>query len=517
MKLKIVEGKNKKFYVGICDYPPVSETDKLIYRAIQMCCYRKQYMPFIKSFNKTIEYSYLVRDIMFPIQFWQDVKTQIDKIVKPGSEEYPEIINEEILYHNIDEDEFWEWLNTLNLPEKYNGIYTEKYEYQPKSVLGALKNRMSRIEVGTGGGKTLITYLFCRNIIEHKLYTYQANGDPRRILIVVPRKDLCIQLKSDFADYDSNRNEKINVETIFSGGIRSIDAQVTVGTYQSLCEYDQEYFDQFSTIILDEVHTGKSYSIINKIYSKCMYLERTFGMTGTMPDYQTLDYLHIVAMCGPLVYTKKTKDLMEDGNVVPVKIQIVRINYDEAKDYSKNLKEQGIVGTDKWRLEKTWFQENEKRNLLILKLIKNIPGNSIILVDTKSYIHLLYDYLSNECPEKQFGKIYGDIDTDERTRIKQLMEVNDNVVMIATYGTMSTGVSIKRVNNVFFVDGGKSEIRINQSIGRGLRLHPLKDHLNLFDFQDWMDGSSFKNQSKERNKVYMKAGFNNIKITEITI
>ena len=106
---------------------------------------------------------------MFPIQFWQDVKTQIDKIVKPGSEEYPEIINEEILYHNIDEDEFWEWLNTLNLPEKYNGIYTEKYEYQPKSVLGALKNRMSRIEVGTGGGKTLITYLFCRNIIEHKL------------------------------------------------------------------------------------------------------------------------------------------------------------------------------------------------------------------------------------------------------------------------------------------------------------------------------------------------------------
>ena len=200
-----------------------------------------------------------------------------------------------------------------------------------------------------------------------------------------------------------------------------------------------------------------------------------------------------------------------------LKIQIVRINYDEAKDYSKNLKEQGIVGTDKWRLEKTWFQENEKRNLLILKLIKNIPGNSIILVDTKSYIHLLYNYLSNKCPEKQFGKIYGDIDTDERTRIKQLMEVNDNVVMIATYGTMSTGVSIKRVNNVFFVDGGKSEIRINQSIGRGLRLHPLKDHLNLFDFQDWMDGSSFKNQSKERNKVYMKAGFNNIKITEITI
>ena len=81
---------------------------------------------------------------------------------------------------------------------------------------------------------------------------------------------------------------------------------------------------------------------------------------------------------------------------------------------------------------------------------------------------------------------------------------------------MSTGVSIKRINNIFFPDGGKSYIRIIQSIGRGLRLHKDKEMLHVFDLQDNMRNSALWNQALERNKIYREEG-HKYTVTETTI
>ena len=54
------------------------------------------------------------------------------------------------------------------------------------------------------------------------------------------------------------------------------------------------------------------------------------------------------------------------------------------------------------------------------------------------------------------------------------------------------------------MDGGKSDIRIRQSIGRGIRLSPKtgKTHCEIFDFWDNMPSSSFNSHAKYRIGIY---------------
>ena len=237
-----------------------------------------------------------------------------------------------------------EFAESIVLPPKYN-IFDEKYEYQLESVYRALKFKTSRIEVGTGGGKTLITYIYCRYLLEN----FISKG--KQILIIVPRKDLVIQTAKAFKEFDEFNDSEIWVETIYSGSRRALDAHIVIGTWQSLKEYNKEYFDDFSVLICDEAHSAKAYSIRNDIYNKCFNVEYVFGMTGTYPEYKSIDYLNIVAMFGPLVFVKKTKELIEDGNVCPVLINKILINYnDEEKEFSKNLQASGIIGSEKYRI-----------------------------------------------------------------------------------------------------------------------------------------------------------------------
>jgi len=150
----------------------------------------------------------------------------------------------------------------------------------------------------------------------------------------------------------------MKISSIYAGAKLQVDADVIIGNYQSIKNYDKEWFDQFGCLVVDEVQTAKAYSIKTEIYDKVTNAEYFFAMTGTYPEEKTLDYLNIVSMFGPIVLTKQTKEATEDGIIAPVKINRVNINYIEDKDFSKNLKESGIIGTEKYRIEKKYFQNN---------------------------------------------------------------------------------------------------------------------------------------------------------------
>jgi superfamily II DNA or RNA helicase len=149
--------------------------------------------------------------------------------------------------------------------------------------------------------------------------------------------------------------------------------------------------------------------------------------------------------------------------------------------------------------------------------LTKLIGNSLILVDTVEYCFKLKEFLSEFCKEWQFEVIYGEIPTEEREIILNgIKAAKSNFCLIGTYGTLSTGISINNLENIYFPDGGKSEIRIRQSLGRGMRLFPTKEYCNVFDLQDMMRYSSFLNHSKERLRIYREQQFP-FKISEITI
>ncbi len=96
--------------------------------------------------------------------------------------------------------------------------------------------------------------------------------------------------------------------------------------------------------------------------------------------------------------------------------------------------------------------------------------------------------------------IRGDVSGEDRNKIRGLLENDTNGILIATVGTVSTGVNIKKLHCIILASSTKSSIRLNQSIGRGMRLHEEKNKMYLVDI---VDDFSTKKNGKVRNKNYV--------------
>ena len=505
MKFQILKGKNFKTFVYIQDVK--TKEDLELYDIIQKVLSRTEFKPFMQGFNKSISYSYLFNEYLFPIQFLEDVLKQIEKFTTTKIE----IFNKELIDDNVFEYEaFAAWIATLKFPDDIDTI-SEDYQYQRDAVFLAIKHKIGRVEISTSGGKTFITYLYCRFIFDNIFYENQN----KKILIIVPSKLLCNQLKNDFKHYDKFFDRPLGVETIFTGAKRLLDADIVCGTFQSLALYDIEYFTDFGVFICDEVHRAKAYSIRNEIYNKLLNCEYFFGMTGTTPPYKTLDYLHIVSMFGHALVVKEAWEIIEAGTATPVRISIIKIQYENDAEFSQSLKDKGILGTEKYKIEKEYFHTNQKRTEIIGKLLNSVPGNSLILVNTVNYCNILKDFLEVYCPEWTFEIVHGEVSNREEI-IQEMRDTNDKYCIIATTKTMSVGVSIKSLQNAYLVDGGKSLFDVGQTIGRIMRLFAGKKISRLFDFWDDMNKSSFRSHGFERYKYYGIKKFP-IKITHTKI
>ena len=496
VKFTCLEGYNKKYYIQCI---PETQADLQTIKLIEGIVSRSEYKPFSKGFDKNIKQNYWIDNTFVPAQFLQNIKKELQPVLN-----YPIVFhNQNILFNTeLTKSDYVDYIETLTLPEKYD-IFKEEYWHQMESVYRVLLLKTGRIEVGTAGGKTLITYLYCRFMIDNII---SKLPEKKKVLIIVPRQLLAKQTQKDFMEYDANNDKPLLVETIYSGSKRIANAQIVIGVYNSLSEYDAEYFDDFHAIICDEVQSAKTYSIRNGIYAKCRKTEYWFGCTGSYPKHHTLDYLNIVSMFGPLVLIKKTWELIEDGNATPVFINKIRINYtEENSNFSTNLLESGFTGSEKYRIEKKFFQTYQPRNAVIAKLINAHPYNHIVLVESVEYCKSLQEYFLEFCPNFHCEIIHGNVNNRDEIIIDT--KGRNDVIIVATYETMSTGVSINNLHHLHFPDGGRSEIRIKQSCGRILRLDDLKILANVWDYQDQMKKSSYLVHANERNKIYVEEKF----------
>jgi superfamily II DNA or RNA helicase len=94
------------------------------------------------------------------------------------------------------------------------------------------------------------------------------------------------------------------------------------------------------------------------------------------------------------------------------------------------------------------------------------------------------------------------MEVEERKKIIDMMEKNDNIICIAMASIFSTGINIKNLPNIIFAGLGKSFIRVVQSIGRGLRLHDNKSKLRIIDVSDNLKYSY--SHALHRQEIYDK-------------
>jgi superfamily II DNA or RNA helicase len=383
-----------------------------------------------------------------------------------------------------------------------NGDVFMPYEHQLTSAFNILKNRYCIAEVATGGGKSLIFALVAFYILK--------NIDPNaKFLLIVPNISLVTQFYDDIMDYNKGFNDEnvdsmipIHMEEVMSDKPRRSEheANIIVGTFQSLEKRPKEWFDQFYCVAADEAHkcgngSSKDLKLVAKVLGQSVgSAQLRFGMSGTFPEETSLDFLTIQSLMGPKIAEVKADELMKKGIITQVKIKSLILNHNDTQfNDNINLIKRGGNGRVCFDLERKYVHASTKRtNFVIDKILSKVTKNTLVLFNIKDYGTKLYEEFREKLQGIDVFYIDGDTKTEKREYIKKQMEITTGnpKLLVASFGTLSTGVSIKSLCNVIFMESYKSEQIVIQSIGRILRLHNDKDKATVFDLVDVFDASA---------------------------
>jgi len=374
-----------------------------------------------------------------------------------------------------------EYTNKLNLK-------LQPRDYQLDAFVHAVRERRALLLSPTASGKSFIIYLITRY--------YNA-----RTLIIVPTTSLVSQLASDFADYGFDANK--HVHRIYAGQDKQTDKQITISTWQSIYKLPKEYFQQFDVVIGDEAHLFKAKSLTS-ILSKLDTCKYRFGFTGTLDGTQT-HKLVLEGLFGPVRRVTTTAELIEQKHLAAFKIKAIVLTYpDEIR--------QMITRASDYQAEIDYIVKLQARNNFIKNLTLSLEGNTLLLFQfVEKHGKVLHDMIQREAGDKKVFYVSGEVDGDDRERIRKIVETEKNSIIVASFGTFSTGVNIKNLHNVIFASPSKSKVRNLQSIGRGLRKSDTKDSATLFDIADDMSWKTKKNYTllhfMERIKTYNEEKF----------
>ena len=401
----------------------------------------------------------------------------------------------------ITQESFNDWVNDF-----FKNSEIKPRDYQVDAAFKILKYRRCLAELATSAGKTLISFMVIAYLMEVL--------DKKKVLMIVPNVSLVVQASGDFEEYNKQR-VSLKIQQIYAGVKLRSSSNIVIGTYQSLSKNDEEYFKQFDVVLVDECHKAKANSI-QSIMDKCWHCDYRFGLSGTIPKRGTVDRLSLMSAMGPLVTQIKANHLQEEGHIAQCKVIQFHMDYAtfEQKSAFAELSKNSYDRQRLFGLEQNFINHDEKRLNFISQIIKKSTSNSLVLFHKIEYGEKLYKKLK-EVTDKKIYYVDGGVNADLREEFKARMEKNDDVIIVASYGTFSTGISIKNIHNIFFTESFKSEVIIRQSIGRGLRKHHAKETVKIYDF---IDDLRFKDESIdwtnytfrhgiERRKIYKEEKF----------
>ena len=398
---------------------------------------------------------------------------------------------------NVDKNNVEDFIKSLKPKSKGKDLTLR--DYQSEAIwYGISKNRGMLISP-TASGKSLIIYALIRY--------YNLLLRDKKILILVPTTSLVEQMYSDFIDY--GWDDKY-LHRIYQGHEKDTDKPVIISTWQSLYKLDKKYFENFGCVVGDEAHLFKSKSLTT-IMTKLINCKYRFGMTGTLDGTQT-HRLVLEGLFGKVKKVTTTKELIDKDTLASLKIKCIVLKHKE--EDCKAVKDL------KYSEEIQYIVSHKTRNDFISRLCDNLSGNTLCLYQLVEKHGLVLYNLMKDFNRKVFF-IHGGVDTEDREKIRAITEKETNAIIIASYGTFSTGINIRNLHNVVFASPSKSRIRVLQSIGRGLRKSDRGDiYTTLLDIADdfsYKDRKNFTlNHFLERINIYNEEQFE-YKIDKIRI
>jgi superfamily II DNA or RNA helicase len=381
--------------------------------------------------------------------------------------------------HNIEFQFTEKYLTQINIGFKvetvFDGLKIKHRDYGLEAVSNALESGCGTIISSTGSGKSFLTASLIENIKMTNIF------DGFKCLIIVPGLSLVDQLNSDFIDYGVTFTH-----SGWTGKNPLKDTDVIICNTENFCaSFDKHpWIRNVNVFIQDECHRIKASNKISKNISKVITPHK-FGFTGTLPK-EKIDEWKIIGTFGPIIFKKESKELRDLGFLTNACIKVVKLIHPKSShmNYKKELQ---------------FIYNSPARHIIIRKIIQKLDKNVLILVNHIEHGLATLDMMSS-IGGKDCYFVHGGMPVEERQEIIRRMEVQDNIICIAMSSIFSTGINVKNLHYIMFVAGGKSFIRIVQSIGRGLRLHDSKNKLTLIDICDNLRYSM--EHAKIRKKYY---------------
>ena len=384
-------------------------------------------------------------------------KKSIEYIIEKGVENDRNVIRESVR-------DFAE-----SLRPKSRGKPIQFRDYQIDAIWHAIQSNRCLLLSPTASGKSLIIYTLVRYYNLMNLKT----------LILVPTTSLVEQMYSDFIDYGW---EDKYIHRVYAGMDKGSKKPVVISTWQSIYKLHRPYFAQYGCIIGDEAHLFKAKSLTD-IMAKSGEVRYRIGLTGTLDGTQT----HRLVLEGLFGQVKKiisTKELIDRGTLAQLEIDCIVLKHTE--------EECKRVRYYRYAEEINYLVSHPKRNKFIENLCKNIKGNTLLLFQlVEKHGVLLYNEIKTL--DRKVFFVYGGTTTEARERVRAITEKEKDAIIVASYGTFSTGINIRAINNIVFASPSKSRVRVLQSIGRGLRQTEDKTMVKLFDVSDNISYKSRQN------------------------
>ena len=360
-------------------------------------------------------------------------------------------------------------------------------DYQIDAVHHAISRNRALLVSPTASGKSLVIYTLVRY--------YHMMG--LKTLILVPTTSLVEQMYTDFQDYGWSPGTYC--QKIYQGHDRKVTKDVVISTWQSIYKMPKKYFESFGCVIGDEAHFFKAKSLTG-IMTKLHQCKYRFGLTGTLDGTQT-HRLVLEGLFGAVENVTTTKELMDKKTLANLRIKCIVLKHPSIRErmtYAEEIQ---------------YLVANEKRNNFISDLLLHLNGNTLCLFQlVEKHGKILYGQVNAAAKNRKVFFVYGKTDADTREDIRSIVENEKDAIIIASYGTFSTGINIRNLHNIVFSSPSKSKIRVLQSIGRGLRRSSNKMGILVFDIADDISYKERRNFTlthfTERINIYNEQQFN---------
>jgi len=369
-------------------------------------------------------------------------------------------------------------------------------DYQIELVNTLLENGGGIGIAGTGGGKTSMTAALA--------LSYERTAG-YRTMIIVPDKNLTDQTYREYQFFGLDVGQ-------YSGTMKDLNHSHIVSTWQAL-KNNPSVLHDIQVVIVDEAHGIKGKVLTDLLLEHGKHIAYRFGVTGTLPKDPS-DSMAVRVAVGEVQYTIPAHELIEQGYLASLHIDVLQYEVDLKEEYDTYLAEELEEG-DKpltyrqfkdayfpdYTSEKNFSRTEKERTEWIVEYLTKLreKGNVFCLIDGIQFGKKLTGLIEGAI------FVHGKDDMDTRRQVYDLFKDHNNLVVIANVQVASTGLDIKRIFNLVFIDMGKSFIRVIQSVGRGLRKAIDKDYVHVTDICSDLKYS--RRHLRERTKFYAEAKY----------